>query len=97
MGQTAVTAEVPVTPVYTTQVSVSEVLQQIAEFVRVNVSQDTTSLEMQLNPENLGKLYLHISSNREGSITAQFTADLISAIFAGALFYGQLYKHLIKD
>ena len=75
MGQTAVTAEVPVTPVYTTQVSVSEVLQQIAEFVRVNVSQDTTSLEMQLNPENLGKLYLHISSNREGSITAQFTAQ----------------------
>ena len=53
----------------------SEVLQQIAEFVRVNVSQDTTSLEMQLNPENLGKLYLHISSNREGSITAQFTAQ----------------------
>lgn len=75
MGQTAVTAEVPVTPVYTTQVNVSEVLQQIAEFVRVNVSQDTTSLEMQLNPENLGKLYLHISSNREGSITAQFTAQ----------------------
>ena len=32
-----------------------------------------------------------------GIITAQFTADLISAIFAGALFYGQLYKHLIKD
>lgn len=74
-GQTSVAAETPVVPVYTTSVNVSEILQQIAEFVKVNVSQDTTSLEMQLNPENLGKLYLHISSNREGGITAQFTAQ----------------------
>lgn len=74
-GQASVAAETPMVPLYTTSVNVSEILQQIAEFVKVNVSQDTTSLEMQLNPENLGRLYLHISSNREGGITAQFTAQ----------------------
>jgi len=74
-GQTAEANAVPVAPVYTGTVNVSEILQQIAEFVKVSASQDVTSLEMQLNPENLGKLYLQISTTKEGSITAQFTAQ----------------------
>lgn len=74
-GQTAEASAVPVTPVYTGAVNVSEILQQIAEFVKVSASQDVTSLEMQLNPENLGKLYLQISTTKEGSITAQFAAQ----------------------
>lgn len=74
-GQTAEVNAAPAVPVYTGTVNVSEILQQIAEFVKVSVSQDVSSLEMQLNPENLGKLYLHISATKEGSITAQFAAQ----------------------
>lgn len=74
-GQTAEVNAVPVTPVYTGAVNVSEILQQIAEFVKASASQDVTSLEMQLNPENLGKLYLQISATKEGNVTAQFAAQ----------------------
>lgn len=74
-GQTAEVNVAPAVPVYTGTVNVSEILQQIAEFVKVSVSQDVSSLEMQLNPENLGKLYLQISATKEGSITAQFAAQ----------------------
>ncbi|MBR1391955.1 MAG: flagellar hook-length control protein FliK [Lachnospiraceae bacterium] len=55
------------------QVDVEQILRQFADFSRVNISQDTTSIDMQLNPEHLGKLYLHIAATKEGSVTAQIT------------------------
>ena len=48
-----------------------QIMEQIAEQMKVVVTPDTTSMEMQLNPENLGKIYLHISSE-EGVLSAQF-------------------------
>ena len=51
----------------------SELISQIVDNIKFNVSQDTTSIEMQLNPENLGKVYVHLSS-KEGTVNAQFTA-----------------------
>lgn len=51
----------------------SELINQIVDNIKLNVSQDTTSIEMQLNPENLGKVYVHLSS-KEGTVNAQFTA-----------------------
>ena len=48
-----------------------QIMEQIAEQMKVVVTPDTTSMEMQLNPENLGKIYLHISSE-EGVVSAQF-------------------------
>ena len=50
-----------------------DVIEQISEYTKVLVSGDTTSFEMQLNPENLGKIYIHISE-KAGNITAQITA-----------------------
>ena len=50
-----------------------QIMEQIAEQIRVVVTPDTTSMEMQINPENLGKIYLHISSE-EGVVNAQFMA-----------------------
>jgi flagellar hook-length control protein FliK len=50
-----------------------QIMEQIAEQIRVVVTPDTTSMEMQINPENLGKIYLHISSE-EGVVSAQFAA-----------------------
>lgn len=67
--------QTPNVPTYTTTVDVADILNQIAEFTKINVSQDTTSIEMQLNPENLGKVYLQISSTKEGNVTAQFAAQ----------------------
>ncbi len=60
---------------YAQPVNVTEVISQIAEFVRVSVTSEASSLEMQLNPENLGKVYLHISATKEGNVTAQFAAQ----------------------
>ena len=54
-------------------VDTTQILQQIAEQIRVVVTPDTTSMEMQLNPENLGRIYLNISSE-EGVVNAQFIA-----------------------
>ena len=55
-------------------VDVEDLMRQFGEFTRLHVSQDTTSLDMQLNPENLGKLYLHISTGKEGNVTAEIAA-----------------------
>lgn len=65
--------EEPVQP-YTSQVDAFDLIDQIARNVRVTISAAETSMEMQLNPENLGKLYLNISE-REGIIRAQITAQ----------------------
>ena len=55
-------------------VDTMDLLEQVAEQIRVNVSQGTSSMEMQLNPENLGKVYVNISS-KEGMIHAQLAAS----------------------
>ena len=52
----------------------TELINQIVDNIRLNVSQDTTSIEMQLNPENLGRVYVHLSA-KEGTVNAQFTAN----------------------
>lgn len=51
-------------------VTVADIMEQLAEHTRIMVSADTTKMEMQLNPENLGKLYVEVIEN-EGSITAK--------------------------
>jgi flagellar hook-length control protein FliK len=48
-------------------------MEQIVNQMKVTISQDITSMEMQLNPENLGKIYVNISSE-EGVVNAQFRA-----------------------
>ncbi len=60
---------------FTTYLSVdtTQIMEQIAEQIKVVVTPDTTSMEMQLNPENLGKIYLNISSEN-GTVNAQFYA-----------------------
>ncbi len=50
-----------------------QIMEQIVHQMKVTISPETTSMEMQLNPENLGKVYVNISS-QEGVINAQFHA-----------------------
>lgn len=53
---------------------IREIADQILEKIRIVVSQDTTSMEITLNPESLGRVSLSIIS-KEGAMTAQFTAQ----------------------
>ncbi len=54
----------------TEQTSFEGIVRQIVQQVKVQVKPDTVSMELQLNPENLGKVNLHVSS-KEGAVTAQ--------------------------
>lgn len=55
-------------------INVFDLIEQVARNVRVVLEADTTTMEMQLNPENLGKIYLHVSS-KEGTVHAQIAAQ----------------------
>lgn len=57
-----------------TQVDVENILRQISQMTKISVTQAQSSIEMQLNPENLGKVYLQVVS-KEGAITAQIAAQ----------------------
>lgn len=56
------------------QVNMQEVIDQIVQHTRIHLSEDVKSIEMQLNPENLGKVYLHVTE-KQGTVTAQLTAS----------------------
>ena len=51
----------------------TQILEQIVQQMRVTISSEITTMEMQMNPENLGKVYVNISSE-EGVVNAQFHA-----------------------
>lgn len=53
-----------------TYISVTELMEQFVEQTRVHITQDANKMEMLLNPEHLGKLYLEITE-QEGSVTAK--------------------------
>lgn len=56
------------------QVDVSNIIKQIVEFSRVTLNNSTTTMEMQLAPENLGKIYMAITS-KDGVVSAHITAQ----------------------
>lgn len=58
-----------------TTIDVQNIMNQITEFAKVNLSSENSSIEMQLNPENLGKVYLHIAATKEGNITAELAVS----------------------
>lgn len=56
------------------QVDVSDIIKQITEFTRITVGKAVTTMEMQLNPEHLGKIYLEITT-KAGAVSAHITAQ----------------------
>lgn len=72
--QTAAPEEVNTVASRTT-IDVQDIMNQITEFAKVNLSLENSSIEMQLNPENLGKVYLHIAATKEGNITAELAVS----------------------
>ncbi len=55
-------------------VSPAEIVHQVVEEIKLVARQDTTSMELQLYPEHLGKVAIQVSS-RNGAVTAQITAE----------------------
>lgn len=60
------------------QVRGADVIDQIVEQVRIQMNQDTSSLEMQLYPEHLGKIQIHVVS-KDGVMTARIVAETEAA------------------
>ena len=69
-----ITTESGVQTVFTRLTEALDMVKQIVEQIRVQISPDTTSMEMQLNPENLGKVMLNVST-KNGAVTAQMTVE----------------------
>lgn len=51
-------------------VNTQDVINQIVESARVILTEDKTSMELQLNPQNLGKIILKVTE-QEGAVTAK--------------------------
>ena len=53
---------------------VREIANQIMEHIRITITPEQTNMELQLNPEHLGRVNLTITE-KEGMMTAQFTTQ----------------------
>lgn len=58
----------------TVHMNVIDMIEQIAEQTKVTLSQDVSTMEMQLKPENLGRVYLEVST-KEGAVRAQIAVQ----------------------
>lgn len=56
------------------EVDYESIVRQISEQIRIHVSEDVSSMEMQMNPENLGKVEMHLVL-KQGTLTAQFSVE----------------------
>ncbi|MCM1082665.1 MAG: flagellar hook-length control protein FliK [Clostridium sp.] len=59
---------------FTESVSEADIVRQIIDEIKVNMSRETTSLELQLNPEHLGKVQISVST-RNGIMQAQIVTE----------------------
>lgn len=69
---TSVTSAIPTEGYFSAETEM--IMSQIMDFMKVNVGDGMSQLEMQLHPENLGTLQIRIAS-KDGVITAQFTTE----------------------
>ena len=67
-------ADVPFTAFTAYDGSYESIIRQVAEQVRVQVTADASTMEMQLNPESLGKLSLSVEL-KQGMLTAKFIVE----------------------
>jgi len=56
----------------------ADIIRQIIDQVKVNVGKDIQSMEVQLNPENLGKVYVNVEA-KEGVMQAKIIAETEAA------------------
>ncbi|MDE6024476.1 MAG: flagellar hook-length control protein FliK [Lachnospiraceae bacterium] len=59
---------------FTDTVSEADIVRQIIDEIEVNITRENTSLELQLNPEHLGKVQISVST-RNGVMQAQIVTE----------------------
>lgn len=59
---------------YATTADSQEIMRQITEYMKVNISSDSTSMEMQLHPASLGTVNMQVIS-QNGQVSAHFTVQ----------------------
>lgn len=58
----------------TPQVTMNDIVEQVVNHIRIRVLPQTTSMELQLNPESLGRVNLNVTS-QNGTATATLTVQ----------------------
>ncbi|MCM1386296.1 MAG: flagellar hook-length control protein FliK [Bacillus sp. (in: Bacteria)] len=61
-------------PVMERFVSTEDIMNQIMEYMKINLKGDVQELELQLHPASLGNVHVQIAS-KDGMVSAQFTAQ----------------------
>ena len=61
-------------PIMERFVSTEDIMNQIMDYMKINLKGDVQELELQLHPASLGNVNVQIAS-KDGAITAQFTAQ----------------------
>lgn len=56
------------------EVDAGDIVRQLVERIEITVTEDTSSFEMQLNPEHLGKINLQVAA-KDGVVTAQIATE----------------------
>ena len=64
------TPEVPVTPYTQQSINPSDIARQMVQGVRTVITESLKTMEVQLNPENLGRMIIHVSE-QDGQLTAR--------------------------
>ena len=69
-----------------TAMQATDIMNQIMDYMKIQLNADTSFLEMQLQPESLGTLQIRISA-KEGLMTAQFTtaSENVKAVLEGQM------------
>ena len=55
-----------------------QIVRQVIEQIQLNAREGMTSMEIQLTPENLGRVNLQVTA-KDGAVTAQITTDTLAA------------------
>ena len=69
--------EIAATP-FDTSVTQTDIVRQVVDEIKLNLSKDVTSMTLQLNPEQLGKVQIHVST-KNGVMQAQIIAETEAA------------------
>ena len=59
----------------TPQAQATEIMRQVVDFIRSSFSADMTEVEMQLNPQSLGRLNVSLQAQANGDMVAKFAAQ----------------------
>ncbi len=63
---------------FTTNVQEADIIRQIIDQIKVNATKEVQSMEVQLNPENLGKVYVNVEA-KDGVMQAKIIAETEAA------------------